>query len=234
MRRFLATLRHDLLLQLRYGFLYAGIFVTLFWIAILSLFSSESLRVALPVFMFLNASITTIFFVAGWVLYEKREGVLEALVVTPLRHSHYLASKITVLTGLAAVETLAIALLGWGTDLQLLPVVVGIVGIGVINTLFGLLIVFRYDSVNEFLLPAGLFSTFLQLPVVATLGVLETNLFYLWPTQGPLLLLQAGFQPITQADTIYALLCSTLWIVGAAWLARSSFARFIVRSEGTA
>jgi hypothetical protein len=73
----------------------------------------------------------------------------------PLREGEYLAAKVTTLTLLAMLEGLVIVALGWGTDLDLAPVVLGSLVIGVLYTLFGFLVVFRYDSINEFLLPGA-------------------------------------------------------------------------------
>lgn len=99
-------------------------------------------------------------------------------------------------------------------------------------TLFGLLVVFRYDSINEFLLPAGLFAGVVQLPVFSSFGVWDAPWFWLWPTKGALLLFQAGFAPLGAAGWGYALLSSALWIALLTWLVRRAFRRFIVRSEG--
>lgn len=118
MSRFHAALRTDLRLQLRQGFYLAGAFVAAIWIAILSQLPADGVRVALPAFLFLNGLTTTFFFVAGLVLFEKREGVLAALVVTPLRDGEYLASKVATLSLLAAVEGITIVLLGWGSNLS--------------------------------------------------------------------------------------------------------------------
>lgn len=220
-------------MQFRHGFIYAGLFVAAFWIGLLSLVPADALRFAIPAFLFLNANVTTFFFVAGLVLYEKREGVLEALVVTPLQKHEYLSAKVASLTLLAGVESLAIVALGWGGALRLAPVLLGVVTIGAMNTLFGFVMVSRYDSINEFLLPAGLVSTLLQIPVLASVGLWDTPFFYLWPTRGPLLLLQAGFEPMGLGDTIFALASTALWIAIAGALARASLSRFIVRSEGS-
>jgi fluoroquinolone transport system permease protein len=230
--RFLATLRTDVRLQLRYGFYLAGAFVAAIWIAILSQLPPAGVRVALPAFLFLNGLTTTYFFVAGLVLFEKREGVLQALVVTPLREGEYLASKVATLTALAALEGIVIVLLGWGTDLNLTPIVLGSLLIGAIYTLFGFLVVFRYDSINEFLLPASAFAGLLQLPVIGSFGVWDAPYFWLWPTKGALLLFQAGFAPLGAGQWAYALLASGLWIALLSALVLRAFRRFIVRSEG--
>lgn len=232
MSRFVATLRNDVRLQFRYGFYVAGAFVAAIWIAILAQLPPEGVRAALPAFLFLNGLTTTFFFVAGLVLFEKREGVLQALVVTPLREEEYLASKVTTLTLLATTEGVAIVLLGWGTDLRVAPIVLGSLIVGVIYTLFGFLVVFRYDSINEFLLPASLFMTVVQLPVLGSFGVWDAPYFWLWPTKGALLLFQAGFSPLGTGEWAYALLYSGLWIAVLVGLVRRAFRRFVVRGEG--
>jgi fluoroquinolone transport system permease protein len=155
--------------------------------------------------------------------------VLEALTVTPVRRGEYLGSKAATLTLLASVESLAIVGIAWGGPLDVAPVLAGVVAIGVMNTLFGFLLVSRYDSINEFLLPAGIVSTALQAPALASVGFFDTPLFYLWPTQGPM----AGIEPLATGDAIYSLVFTLAWIAGAAWLARTAFSRFIVRREGT-
>lgn len=232
MRRFVATLRNDVRLQLRQGFYVAGAFVAAIWIVILSQLPPDGVRVALPAFLFLNGLTTTFFFVAGLVLFEKREGVLEALVVTPLREDEYLAAKVTTLTVLATIEGVAIVLLGWGTDLHLAPILLGSLIVGVLYTLFGFLVVFRYDSINEFLLPGSLFMAVVQLPVVSSFGVWDAPYFWLWPTKGALLLFQAGFSPLGAVEWAYALLYSGLWIAALVELVRRAFRRFVVRGEG--
>lgn len=232
MSRLAATLRNDVRLQLRYGFYWAGAVVALVWIAILSQVPAASVRVLIPALLFLNGTITTYFFVAGLVLFEKREGVLEALVATPLPPEGYLASKVVTLTGLAAVETLAIVLLGWGADFQLAPVVAGVVLLGVVFVLVGFLVIFRYDSINEFLLPGSLVSTVLQLPVFSVLGFWKPAFFWLWPTTGPLMLLSAGFDAVETPRLVAAVALSLVWISALGWLVRRSFLRFIVRGEG--
>jgi fluoroquinolone transport system permease protein len=230
--RLTATLRHDLRLQLRYGFFVAGAFVAAIWIAVLSQLPTDGVRVALPAFLFVNGLTTTFFFVAGLVLFEKREGVLQALVVTPLREEEYLVAKVATLTLLATVESVAIVLLGWGTDLRLAPILLGSLVVGVLYTLFGFLVVFRFDSINEFLLPGSLFTVVVQLPLFSSFGIWDAPYFWLWPTKGALLLFQAGFAPLGAGAWAYALLSSALWIAALAWLVRRAFRRFVVRAEG--
>ncbi len=234
MSRVAAVLRHDARLQLRYGFYWAGAFVAGFWIAVLSQLPIPAVGVVLPAFVFLNGTVTTFFFVAGLVLYERREGVLQALVATPLRGGEYLLSKVATLTALATAESLAIAALGWEGSFRVVPVVLGSLGIGVIYTLLGFWMVCRYDSVTDFLLPGGLLVTLLQLPVLGSFGVWDHPVFLLWPSTGPLWMLRAGFEPgvLSAGAWVYAILVPAAWIAALAGMARASLRRFAARGEG--
>ena len=232
MSRLVPALRNDARLQLRYGFYAAGAFVAVFWIVGLSLVPEDSLRWLLPAFLFLNGTITTFFFVAALLLFEKREGVLQALVVTPLRSGEYLTAKVVTLTALAMIEGVAIVGLTWGFEIDVLPLLLGMAATGALYTLFGFAMVLHYDSINEFVLPAGVVTAVLQLPILGPLGVWESPIFWLWPTTGALRLLQAGFEAQSAATWVYALLWTALWIAVGTHLCRSSFMRFVLRSEG--
>lgn len=231
MRRLVSTLRRDAILQLRHGFLLAGAVVALFWVLVLGQLPEAALTPALAPFLFLNLLVTTFYFVAGWVLFEKGEGTLEALVVTPLRESEYLLSKIAVLTLLGAAEGLVIVLFVHGADFGWLAAAAGTVLSATLYTCLGFVLVSRYDSINEFLLPSSLFTFAMQLPVIDVIGLWESPLFLLWPTYASLVLLQAAFQPVPVWKLAYAVVYAST----ASWLlfrlALASYRRFIVRQE---
>ncbi len=232
MSRLAAALRCDLRLQVRQGFLAAGVAVAVVWVALLRQLPEAGQATWLPPFLFLNLLVTTFYFVSGLVLLEKGEGVLEALVVTPLRDGEYLASKVASLTALGLAEALAIVLLVHGPGVDWLPVVAGIVLSGALYTLLGFVAIARYDSINQFLLPSSLFVIAAQLPVLDRVGLLESPVFYLWPTQACLLLLEGGFRPLAWGEVIYALVYGGVWIALGFAVARRAFRRFIVRREG--
>lgn len=231
MRRLAAALRADLRLQVRHGFLLAGAFVAVFWVLVLSRLPDAVVAGGMPVFLFLNLLVTTFYFVAGWVLFEKGEGTLEALVVTPLRESEYLVSKIAVLTLLGAAEGLAIVLCVYGAGFDWLLAAAGVVLTAALYTLSGFVMIARYDSINEFLLPSTLLVLLLQLPVLDVLGVYESPVFLLFPTYASLLLLEAAFHGVPTWKLVYAVGYASLATALLFAVARASFHRFIVRRE---
>lgn len=231
MTRLAAALRCDLRLQLRGGFVAAGVVVTLFFVAVLWQVPGEALAPWVPAFVFFNLLVTTFYFVAGLVLFEKGEGVLEALVVTPLREGEYLASKVLTLALLALVETAAIVAL-CGAAPRWAPLLLGGLVCAALYTLAGFLTVARHDQINEFLLPSTLVVIALQLPILDRLGIFESAVFWLWPTQAVLVLLEGGFRELSAVEWAYGLGYGGLATAALFALARRHFLRFIVRREG--
>lgn len=232
MNRFSSLLKWDAVLQWRVGFWYAGLFVTIAWIAILSGFPGENLKALLPPFMLLSLNITTYYFMAGLVLFEKGEGILNGLVLTPMQEREYLLSKTATLTALAVIESIVIILVSYGFQFSLLPLISGMVSMSVIYSLIGFVVVSRYDSINQYLMPSSLFVGLLQAPWLSYFGIIKSPLLYLVPTQGPLLLMKWGFQPVTRWEAIYALVFSLMWGAISYYLAHKAFYRFVVRPQG--
>jgi fluoroquinolone transport system permease protein len=225
-------MKWDVILQWRAGFYYAGLFVTIAWIAILSRLPQESLKMVLPPFMLLSLNITTYYFMAGLVLFEKGEGILHGLVVTPLQEREYLFSKTVTLTFLAVVESVVIILFTHGAGFSVLPLLTGMISMSAMYALIGFTLVSRYDSINQYLLPSSLFVGLLQAPWLSYFGIIESPLFYLIPTQGPLLLMRWGFTAVHQWEALFALVSSLIWIIISYYLARKAFYRFVVTPQG--
>src|SRR5688572_30354417 len=104
MTRVLSSLRWETTLQHRHGFYYVSALVVAIMAGLLTQVPDTSIPTLMPGF-FVNALfITTFYFCAAIVLLEKAEGMLEALVVTPLRPVEYLTVKVTALSALALIE----------------------------------------------------------------------------------------------------------------------------------
>lgn len=232
MKRLLSTMRLDLTLQFRNGFYYvsAGL-VLLLVVALRQFFDRAGLALVLPVFYLLALAGTTYIFIAGMILFEKGQRTLEGVIVTPLRSDEYLISKLITLTGLALIESLLIVLLTYGLGFDPWLLLGGIASMALIYGLASLIVVARYDSVTDFLIPSMLLLLLLQLNFIDYFDIWSSPLFYLFPTQPPLLLMRAAFAPIATWQLIYAIVGTALWsVVGYIW-AKHAFERYIVRQE---
>ncbi len=232
MKRLLATIRCDVMLQLRNGFYYATALMLIFCVAIVSRIPSINLNWLLPALVLGNLLLNTFYFIGGLILLEKGEGTLEAQVVTPLRSWEYLASKVGTLTLLGLVENTVIVMLLVGLNFDLLPLVASLILTAVLFCLVGIIAVIRYTSINEYLMPSLLYTGLTAAPLLPYLAQWDAWFLYLHPLHGTLLLAQAGFQPTAQWQVIYGMLYSALWIGLLAYLSDRAFKRFVVVETG--
>jgi fluoroquinolone transport system permease protein len=208
MRRLAAGLVCEVRLQHRNGFYWAVAFVMAFWMMVATQLPALDWVRLLPVVVLNNLLITAFFFVGGLVLLEQAEGSLQARMVTPLRPGEYLAAKIVTLGVLGLVENLVIVAAVARRLPALLPFVAGTLLAGSMLGLLGIVVVSRYDSINEYLMPAAGFTTLVLLPVLPYFGVATSRLWYLHPTQAPLVLLRAGFVGTPAWELMYGVLYS--------------------------
>jgi fluoroquinolone transport system permease protein len=233
MKRLLSTMCLDARLQVRNGLYHAATFVALAFVMLLKQFPQLDLSRLWPAIILENLVVNSYYFVAGLVLLEKGEGTLEAQVITPLRSAEYLVSKVATLTALALIETLLLVVLVHGPRFNWLALIVGIVLMVAIYTLYGFVVVSRYDSLNEFLLPSALWTMGFSLPLIRYFGLSQSWLLYLHPLQAPLVLMQAAFEPTDLWRILYGLLYGTVWIGAVFWLCQRAFYRFVISKEGT-
>jgi fluoroquinolone transport system permease protein len=221
----------DMRLQFRNGFYYAAAFIAVIMTIILWQLPKAELPTVLPVLVLGNMTIGTFYFMAGLVLLEKGDGVLEGLVVTPLRQSEYLAAKLTSLTLLTIGENVLIVTAVFGLNYNLILLVAGIGLMACFNILLGFIAVARYDSINRFIMPSMLVTTALALPLLDYLGLWQSPLIYLHPVQAMLLLLKGAFQPIAAWQMVYGVLYAVLWIGLLFKASQHIFYRFIILKQ---
>jgi fluoroquinolone transport system permease protein len=232
MTRLSSTVLWDVRLQWRNGFYYAAIVIVVVFLLIFSQVTVFNLEWIMPYLLINNMVVGTFFFIGGLVLLEKDEGSLEARVVTPLRPAEYLAAKVGTISGLALVESVLIVVIMVGVNVNWLPLLVGVLATAVYLCLVGFLVVVRYDSVNEYLLPSVLYVGLAALPMIAYLVGWNHWLLYLHPLQATLTLIEAGWQSMPWWLTVYGLSYSFIWIAYLSRLSLRAFHRFVITKQG--
>ncbi|HSR66396.1 MAG TPA: hypothetical protein VLU25_00515 [Acidobacteriota bacterium] len=232
LRLLLVTLRRDLRIQVRQGFIVASALVVAVMLAVLQWIPQEMRIPMAPLLIFGELFMGTFFFLAALLILEKEEGSLAALAVTPLPFGFYLGSKALVLTGIVAGESLLLVLLGLRVSFDAAALFAGVMGMGIIMTLLGFLAAARHDSVNTFLFPSMLWATGLVLPFPAAFGMAPYWVTAWHPVAAGMGLLQGAFARRawiwTLADT--AILAG--WALLLAWLCGKAYRRWIVQRGG--
>jgi len=230
--RYISTVKLDLKMQARYGFYFASVLTVVIMIALLKQLPVKDLGFLIPVFLVGNLVLNTFYFVAGIVLFEKGEGTIQALSITPLSVREYLASKVVTLTLLAVAENFAIILLTYGPGFDMLPVMAGTVFMSVIYVLVGFIVVAKYNSISEYIMPSVIYVTALQLPLIDYLGIFKSPVFYVFPAQAPLILMGSAFGHADAWQIAYGVVYSVVCIYVAYVLARRAFIKHIVQHQG--
>ena len=222
-------LRWDVRVQTRYGIVpvYA-VLTVLFVLGLLSV--GESARIDATVLLItLDPAVLGFYFIAVLVLFEKGDGVLDALVVSPLGPAGYLLSKDVTLSALATTASVVVILATHGVTLRLPLALVGVALAASLFVLLGFVAVARFDSVNEYFLSAPVWGGILFLPILGFLGLVETPLFYLLPVQPLLVLVEAGLRPVELWRVVYAIAYLVVGNVVVYSVALRSFKRHVVR-----
>ncbi len=231
MNRWLSTVRTDALVQFRSGFYFVGAAVAFFVVGLLRLIPEEwplNLRLLIPAALMLNVMTTTFYFVSGLVLLEKSEGMLAALVVTPLRVGEYLGAKIATLAFLAMAENAIVLVLFYGFDFDFVWLLIGMTSLCAFYTLIGFAAVSRYESINNFLMPSAAIVTVLMLPLLEHFGIVG-RLMYAHPVQPYLVLIRSAFSVATTPELVYGIGAGAAWLALAYMTAKRAFAGLVVR-----
>lgn len=212
MKDLLTLLRWDVVMQVRYGFWVSGLAITLTWTVLLRALSPQYLEIWLPCVLYFDIGIIGLMFVAGVFFFERRQGVIDALVVTPMCTADWLASKVLSLTLLATTVGVILVLATAGLRVSWLRLVPAFALVAALFTVAGFLVATRFQSVGGFLAAFGLVSLPLLLPLVEYFGLWSHPLLWLNPAHPGLVLVRQAFGPGTGLELGAALLLTVLWI----------------------
>ena len=221
--RLATVLANDVRLQIRHGLYAVSAVMVVIWGGVLGTFARAvplSAPLLLPPLVAVNLLITTFYFMAAVVLFEKGEGVLHALTVTPLRSGEYLLSKTFSLSLLAAAETLLVAALLFRGQIRWFEIFVASLVLGIFYACCGFLLVVRFDSISRFLLPSALAVCLLLLPLLTHFDLLPAGAMLLHPVDPAMRMMRGDLLAGSGA---------LLWAAAAFGAAKLTFDRFVVR-----
>lgn len=232
MTRLLASVRLDVTIQWRNRFYMIGVGLSLLLaLGISQFFPADALGTVLPLLFLFAVGGTALLYVAGLVIFEKDERTLEAVIVTPLSVPEYMVAKIVSLALLALVESVVVVLLTAGLDgYQPLPLLLGVLLLGPMLTLVGFVLIVRYSSITDFLIPVLVVALVLQLPFLYFLEISTSPLWLLIPTAAPTMLMWGAWHPLDMWQIIYGVGYSLVVIAALyRWAAAAFYRHIIVR-----
>jgi len=233
MRRLLRSIGWDLLLQLRYQIITVALIITAVYTLVFKLLAKDGYDEVLVVIIFSDPVMIGFIFIGAMVLFEKGSGTIDALIVTPLRKTEYLLSKVISLGLLATFCSLIMAVAGHGRHLNYFLFIFGVFITSSIFTLVGFIGVSRVRSMNQFVIIIPLFMIPFILPLLNFFKLTSSWILYLIPTQAFLDLLWASFHTVPAGQIIFALIYLPIWLGLAFYFALRAFDRNITMSSHT-
>ncbi|WP_272030896.1 hypothetical protein [Oceanobacillus kimchii] len=210
--RIIELFQMDVKFQLRHGFYYAYAIVTIFYIGVLLLIPEAYVQTASILIVFTDPSVLGFFFVGGLVLLERDQSIFSTLYVTPLKIHEYLISKVMSLTLLAAVTSIVLFIVIHQSSFHVVPFLLAVILCSMFFTLLGINLAVRVKSVNAFLYTSPLIVIVFYLPLVDYIGIFDTPIFFILPTQAILLLMESAFRGAPIGIYLYSVAVLAVWI----------------------
>lgn len=205
--RILAALRSDIRFQVKQGFYVIYFVLTITYMLTMRQLPNNIKVISIPLVVFSDPSVVGFFFIGGIVMLEKVQGILNYIVVTPLRTREYLLSKVISLAILGEAAGIAIVLQTYQGKVNWLLLITGIFLSSVFFTLFGFLIAAGCRTINQYFIKAVPYTLILILPCFSIIGFKYSWAFDLFPSAAGLKLVLWAFSTPTMVE---ALVCFIL------------------------
>ncbi|WP_338759301.1 hypothetical protein WAF17_11475 [Bernardetia sp. ABR2-2B] len=168
-------------------------------------------------------------FIGVLILFEKGSKTIEAVVVTPIKKSEYLFSKIISLTGIALVASLVMAFASQ-KEFNILILILAVLLSSTQFLLIGFIGVSRIKTINQYIFTFPFLVSPLMLPLLNFFEFTDSIFLYVFPFQACLLLFKAAFEPILMWQWIYALVYLPLSTVGFYLLALKFYDKYLLQN----
>jgi fluoroquinolone transport system permease protein len=205
--RILNALKADLRFQVKQGFYTVYIFITLFYLFVLHYLPDGITSEVIPILVFSDPSVVGFFFIGAIVMLEKTQGVLQYLVITPLRSKEYLTAKAISLAVLAITAGAAISGFAYPGRIHWALFLPSVLLTSVFFTLYGFIAAAGCKSMNQYLIRMVPYLLFIVLPCFSMFLPSSFNfLFDVFPCVAALKLIYGAFQPVAAAETLFCLI----------------------------
>ncbi|MCI2420877.1 hypothetical protein MOQ72_25845 [Saccharopolyspora sp. K220] len=229
MSRLSAAVALELRVELRYRIPLVALAMTVVWCLVLLAMPTWLARGAGPFVLIVDTATFGAFFIAALFLFERGEGALAALSVSPLRFRAYLGVRVAVLTGLSVASAVPIALVAGRGQVNLGLIVVAVALLSALFLLLNFALVVRHRSLTGFLTVAPLpLAPLIAVPLAHLAGLVEHPWCYVVPTTGAAALIRTAMDStagVSPAGIVAAIAYLLVAVVAAGLAAKWSYIR---------
>lgn len=200
MSSFIVLFKGELLRMKKYNILSASLVVALIWIVTLHLTGIENLSMLFLLIIFVDATSMAILLIGATMFFEKQEGALKTLLVSPMGKAEYILSKSCagIFTNLLTLFILYLyAKLFKEININLALLLGGTILAAFFHSMVGFVVTYNSRDFTELLMGMFRYILVLMTPVLLDqLGVISSrvvkNMFYILPTKATYSILSAA------------------------------------------
>ena len=240
MNNFFVLLLGEIQRMKKYNILAAGLFVSLLWIGVLHFSGMEDVSKIFPLLIFLDATSMAMLLVGVTMFFEKQEGTIKTLLVSPISKVEYILAK-TFANIISNIETLVIlyvyAKIFKVININIFGLLGAVVLIAFIHSLIGFLLTYYSKDFTELLMGMMKYAFVFMIPIlIEQVGLIKNELIkkllYIIPTKASMTLLNATAGGIDFWEIALSIFYLTAASILLFWFVLKKFDEFAVKESG--
>ncbi|OPJ55149.1 fluoroquinolone export ABC transporter permease subunit [Alkalithermobacter paradoxus] len=224
----------------RYNILTASFFVSLMWIAVLHFTKINDVSKIFPLLIYLDATSMSILMIGVTMFFEKQEGVIKSLLVSPISKVEYILAK-TFANVFSNIITLVIlyiySKLFKEININIVGLIFTVMLIAFLHSLIGFILTYYSKDFTELLVGMIKYSFVCMLPVLLQeVGLIKGEIIekalYIVPTKASMVLLKASTGGIENIEIILCSLYLIILSISLYVIVLNKFDQFAVKESG--
>lgn len=199
MNKFFTLVKGEVLRMKKYNLLAASLFVSAILVGILHFIDIENVTNFVPMLVFMDVTTMVMLLVGVTFIYERDEGTIRTLLVSPISKSEYVLAKIisNIMTSVLSLTIMYVySKIFKIIEINYFVLLGGVILIAFFHSLIGFLLTYYSKDFTDLLMAImKLFFVFLLPVILDEFNIITNEIFkkivYLLPTKASLTLLQA-------------------------------------------
>lgn len=240
MNNFTALLSGELQRMKKYNILIAGLFVAFIWIGVLYFTNIDDITSMVPLLIFIDATSMSMLLVGVTMFYEKQEGTIKTLLVSPINKAEYILAK-TFANITSNIITLiliyAYAKVFKEINLHFLGLLGSVALIAFFHSLIGFILIYNTKDFTEMLMGMMKYFFIFTIPVLLEhIGLIDNEtikkILFIIPAKSSSILLQSTGGGVDAWEIWFSLIYLIIVSLILFYLVWKKFDDFAIKESG--
>lgn len=210
MTRFYTLVHGEILRLRRYNLLGASLFVSGLWVGILHFLKVENVTNIVPQLIFLDVTTMAVLLIGVTFIYEREEGTIRTLLVSPISKSQYLLAKVfshLIPSIISFTIMFTYSKVFKTIDINYIYMIVALAVVALFHSLIGLLLTYFSKDFTDLVMEIMKLFFIMVLPVILeefniVNSVLFKKVVYILPTKSALMMIMGPAGLVKTKDVV--------------------------------